>query len=66
MNTSDINIYITTFSLLRYFALNLDSGEYGLNDLFFNVAEITEEEYLKKLLDSGKITQALIDRTVQP
>lgn len=59
VNTSDISIYITTFSLLRYFALNLDSGDYELNDLFFNVAEITEEEYLKKLLDSGKIAHEI-------
>lgn len=59
VNTSDISIYITTFSLLRYFALNLGSVDYELNDLFFNVAENTEEEYLKKLLDSEKITQEI-------
>ena len=59
VNTSDISIYITTFSLLRYFALNLGSGDYELNDLFFNVAENTEDEYLKKLFESGKITQEI-------
>ena len=58
-NTSDINIYITTFSLLRYFVLNLKAIDYELDDLLFNASKITEEEYLKKLLDSGEITQEI-------
>ena len=58
-NTSNINIYITTFSLLRYFALHLEVMDYELDDLLFNASRITEEEYSKKLLDSGKITQKI-------
>ena len=58
-NTSNINIYITTFSLLRYLVLNLGTIDYELDDLLFNASKITKEEYLKKLLDTGKITQEI-------
>lgn len=58
-NTSDINIYITTFSLLRYFVLHLNTFNYELDDLLFNASELTKEEYLKKLLDSGRITHEI-------
>ena len=58
-NTSNINIYITTFSLLRYFVLNLEAFNYELDDLLFNASKVTEEEYLKTLLESGKITRKI-------
>lgn len=58
-NTSNINIYITTFSLLRYFVLNLDTFDYELDDLLFNASKITEKEYLKMLLESGKIAHEI-------
>ena len=57
--TSDINIYITTFSLLRYYVINLNPSNYELDDLLFNASINTKEEYLQKLLKSNIITKEI-------
>lgn len=60
--TDRINIYITTFSLLRYFALNSTSDMYEYDDLLFNASVDLKKTYLekllyKKLVDSNTIKQ---------
>lgn len=58
-NTSDVSIYITTFSLLRYFALHLPVSEYKLDDLLLNASKSTHEEYIHRLLESKYITDEI-------
>ena len=59
--TSDINIYITTFSLLRYFVLHINTFGYELDDLLFNASINTKEEYLHKLFESKLITEDIYE-----
>lgn len=58
-SSSDLNIYITTFSLLRYYMLNIKISNYELDDLLFNASKNTKEEYLQKLLTSKLITDEI-------
>ena len=57
--TEDMNIYITTFSLLRYFVLNINMSDYELDDLLFNASKNTKENYLQELIESGFITEEI-------
>lgn len=58
-NTSDINIYITTFSLLRHYVLHINSSNCELDDLLFNASVNTKEDYLQKLIESKFITKEI-------
>lgn len=60
--TSGINVYITTFSLLRYFVLNAETDLYSLEDLFFNASSSSYEEYLNKLLERKLMCAELSDK----
>lgn len=57
--TSDFNIFITTFSLLRYYVLHVKPSDYELDDLLFNASINTKEEYLKKLMASELISEEI-------
>lgn len=58
-NTFDVNIYITTFSLLRYFAIHLAASDYKLDDLLLNASTSTYEDYLRKLLELNYVTDEI-------
>lgn len=59
--TSDINIYITTFSLLRYFVLHTNTSNYEFDDLLFNASINTKDEYLQRLIESKFITDEIYE-----
>lgn len=58
-STSDFNIYITTFSLLRYYVIHIDDSDYELDDLLFNASINSKEDYLQKLIESNLITEEI-------
>ena len=47
--TSDLNIFVTTFSFLRYCALNVQKSAYSFSDLFWNMINETNENYINRL-----------------
>lgn len=47
--TNNIQIYMTTFSVLRKLCLFLDSQEYRFSDLFYDCTRETVEEYYVKI-----------------
>ncbi|MDE7228603.1 MAG: hypothetical protein K2N31_09825 [Treponemataceae bacterium] len=53
--TSDLNIYITTFSLLRNFAMRFEKNKYALKDLFLNMMSETTDAYQNRLVVKGII-----------
>ena len=53
--TSDLNIYITTFSLLRNFAMRFEKNKYTLKDLFLNMMSETTDAYQNRLAVKGFI-----------
>lgn len=53
-HTTELSLYITTFSLLRYYTLNMKKNQFSFSDLFWNMISETSKEYTERLL-SGKI-----------
>ncbi len=47
--TKDMNIYVTTFSILRLLALNLQHIELTFSEALFDVLNETEEQYVNKI-----------------
>lgn len=47
--TKDIKIYFTTFGILKRLSLNLDSNDFKLEDLFYDVMLESQEEYNAKV-----------------
>ena len=60
--TSDFNIFITTFSLLRYYMLHITPSDYELDDLLFNASRNTIEDYLQKLIELELITEEISNK----
>lgn len=56
-HTSDLTIYITTFSLLRNFALRFEKNKYSLKDLFLDMMSETSDTYKDRLLANGIIDE---------
>lgn len=60
--TKDMNIYVTTFSILRLLALNLQHAELTLSEVLFNVLNETDKQYVNKIsqwITDGKILRQL-------
>lgn len=57
--TKYIKIYATTFSLLRYFAMNIHKNEYKVSDLLFDMTSEQADEYIQKLNDIGFLTEEM-------
>lgn len=55
--TQGINIYITTFSLLKAMSLHLPKGQYTLRDLFFNYTEESLQTYSTRIKSLLKICE---------
>lgn len=47
--TTDIKIYFSTFSILKYLATNLQSKQYNFSDLLLDITEENTEKYMKKI-----------------
>lgn len=60
--SSDINIFISTFSLLRYFVLYMPPSRYALDDLLFNVSLFEKEAYLSKLTERGVVSDEIMKK----
>lgn len=59
--TSNLTIYLTTFSLLRYFASSFRKNQYELGDLFFRIADERLNDYRARLLGSGMISEDRVE-----
>lgn len=55
-NTVNVNIYITTLSLLRFYALNIEKNKFSIPDLFWNMMTETSEVYKTRLISDKIIT----------
>ncbi len=55
-NTVNVNIYITTFSLLRFYALNIKKNKFSIPNLFWNMMTETSEVYKTRLISDKIIT----------
>lgn len=58
-NTSRLNMYATSLALLRYYTLFNVGKDIPYNDLFYKIGIETKEEYLKRIIDSGYVTEEI-------
>ena len=57
--TTKLNIYITTFSLLRYLAVNHNDAVVKSFDIFYNPSVELKKEYLDRLIEANFITDEI-------
>lgn len=65
-NTSNLKIFITTFSLLRFFVINHTEKNMPFNELFYSPTDESKEVYTKRLLDKNIITKDIANRMFEP
>lgn len=59
--TADLDIYITTFTLLRYFSLHIRKNQCAYKELFFNIAEEKMDIYRSRLVQSGIVNDSVVN-----
>lgn len=55
--TTNLNMYISTFSFLRYLALQHNKKKFKSFDLFYNPVSETQQEYIEKLMQKDIIAE---------
>jgi hypothetical protein len=60
--TSHLMLYATTFALLRYYTLNIPQKDIPYEKLFYKIGTETKEEFLKRIIEAGYVTEEIANQ----